>query len=277
MGQNYCAHCVCGRGGQMSDELRKNNRKTVAVYAVFFVSLSLLLALGGWQCRRGFEKAAIEKLLAHTPNQILTIDRAPQNWHDLAYRRVRLQGDWLTHATFLLANRVHRGQVGYEAFSAFRLAGDASVMLVNRGWVGRDLRHENSAIDGFQKDLNTGQQNPASIHDQLRGQLRGQLYVPQAGFTLGAAYRAQEGWPKVIQYWDAAQMEAPLGTALQPAALALDSDHPAAFTSIWRATTMTSSRHFAYAAQWWGLALTLIVFGFIWRRQATRSAGARVS
>ena len=241
----------------------------MAVYVVFFLSLSLLLALGGWQCHRGFEKAAIEKLLERSANQYITVDRAPPNWSALAYRRVRLAGNWIDDKHFLLANRVHRGQVGHEVFSAFRLADDDSVMLINRGWVGRDFWNENSAIDVFQKNLNTERQNPLAI--------RGQLYVPQRGFTLGAAYRAQEGWPKVIQYLDVAEMETPLGIALQPAALALDSNHPAVFTSIWRAGAMSATRHFAYAAQWWGLALTLIVFGVIWRRQSIRSTGARVS
>ena len=109
----------------------------------------------------------------------------------------------------------------------------------------------------------------------------GQLYLPKKGFTLGRAYNEQPdappAWPRVIQYFDAPALSAALGTALQPAALALDSNHPAAFARIWQAYTMTATRHYAYAAQWWGLAITLIVFGIIWRRQSTRSTGGRDS
>ena len=250
---------------------------------MFFLSLSLLLSLGGWQWRRGLEKAAIEKLLEAqknpAKNQYTTIDRAPPNWSDLAYRQVRLEGDWRTDrpkGEFLLANRIHRGRLGYEVFSPFQLAGDGATLLVNRGWVERADASANTLITPP-----TTPPTDAPAHAGSHVEVEGQLYLPKKGFTLGRAYNEQPdalpAWPKVIQYFDAPALSAALGTALQPAALALDSDHPAAFARIWQAYTMTATRHYAYAAQWWGLAITLIVFGIIWRRQSTRSTGGRDS
>lgn len=242
--------------------MRNSSGKTAAVYVVFLLSLSLLVALGGWQWHRGLEKAAIEKLLARSSHQYITIDRAPPNWRDLAYRRVRLEGDWQTGRVFLLANRIHRSRPGYEVFSPFRLAGDGATLLVNRGWI------ESATTDTPQ----------TSLLDDAGA--TGQLYLPNKGFALGPAYDDQPSagapqWPKVIQYLDAAALSAALGTALQPVALVLDPDHPAAFVRIWQAYAMNATRHFAYAAQWWGLAATLLVFGVIWRRQSTRSAAGR--
>ena len=224
--------------------------RTAAVYVVFFLSLSLLLALGGWQWHRGIEKEAIEKLLADSANQYSTIDRAPPNWSDFAYRRVRLQGRWLDDRNFLLANRIHNGRPGHEVLTPFQLR-DGAVLLINRGWIATEAKP-----------------NPASPGTEARGQ----LYLPQKGFTLGAPWHApppgQAQWPKVIQYFDAPALSAALGITLQPAALALDPDHSAAFTPIWQPYIITATRHFAYAAQWWGLAATLLVFGVIWRRRA---------
>lgn len=246
--------------------MRNQRNSSAAVYVVFFLSLSLLLSLGGWQWRRGLEKAAIEKLLEDSDNeygrQYITLDRAPPNWSELAYRQVRLEGGWRAGRGFLLANRIHRGRPGYEVFSPFRLAGDGATLLVNRGWIDR-------AGASATNTLTTDLPDHAGI--------KGQLYLPKKGFTLGPAYNEQPddppAWPKVIQYFDGAALSAALGTALQPAALALDADHPGAFARIWQAYTMTATRHYAYAAQWWGLAVTLVVFGMIWRRQSTSSAG----
>ena len=249
--------------------------KAAVVYLLFFTSLALLLSLGGWQWRRGVEKAAIETLLEETSSKIrknhsendpknnyTTIDRAPPNWSELAYRQVRLEGNWRAGQVFLMDNRTHRGRLGYEVFSPFRLAGDRATLLVNRGWISRA---EASATDALKPDM----LDHAAV--------RGRLYLPQKGFVLGQAYSEpppeQPAWPKVIQYFDAPALSIVLGTTLQPPVLVLDADHPAAFVQIWQAYTMTATRHFGYAAQWWGLAVTLLVFGVIWRRRSTRSSG----
>ena len=268
-----------GRVGAMRNRRNPSGNSSAAVYVVFFLSLSLLLSLGGWQWRRGLEKTAIEKLLEAqknpAKNQYTTIDRAPPNWSDLAYRQVRLQGGWRADrpkGEFLLANRIHRGRLGYEVFSPFQLAGDGATLLVNRGWIER-------ADASAPNILTTTPTTDVPEHAGSHVEVGGQLYLPKKGFTLGRAYNEQPdappAWPKVIQYFDAPALSAALGTALQPAALALDSNHPAAFVRIWQAYTMTATRHYAYAVQWWGLAITLIVFGIIWRRQSTRSTGGR--
>ncbi len=233
--------------------------QSAVVYVVFFMSLLLLLSLGGWQWRRGVEKAAIEALL-ESPlsqySQYITLDRSPPNWSDIAYRQVRLEGEWRTAPVFLLANRIHRGQPGYEVLSPFRLAGDGSTLLVNRGWSSH-TDHAPSA----------GLRQPPAV-------VTGQLYLPQKGVVLGPAHTAQPDdppqQPTVIQYFDAPALSALLGGALQPAVVALDANHPRAFERTWQPYAMNATRHFGYAAQWWGLAATLLVFGFIWRRQAQR-------
>lgn len=242
--------------------------KSVVVIILFFLSLSLLLWLGGWQWRRGVEKATIEKLLDNTANHYTTIDRAPPNWSELAYRYVRLEGDWLVEPVFLMANRIHQGQLGYEVFSPFQLATDRSLLLINRGWV-------ESTVAASQ--LTTGSLEHVGVS--------GQLYLPQKGFTLGPTYiappripaNALREWPKTIQYFDAAALSVVLGATLQPAAVALDSHHSAAFTQIWHSHTMRSIQHFGYAVQWWGLAITLVVFGLIWQRATPRSAWRNTS
>lgn len=233
-----------------------NGRKVSATvaYLLFFAALAILLSLGGWQWRRGIEKTTVEAQLARADS--ITLARAPGDWNSVAWRRARLQGAWVAGADFLLANRIHRGRAGYEVFSAFRLAGDGATLLINRGWV---------AADAADSSVGVAAAAGATVS--------GRLYLPQKGFTLGPAHdpaAARPGAPKVFQYFDPAAMSAVFGGELQPAALALDAAHPAAFTVIWQPSTVPAARHYGYAVQWWGLAATLVVFGIVWYRRGRR-------
>lgn len=225
-------------------------------YLLFFAALAILLSLGGWQWRRGIEKATVEAQLERADS--ITLAGAPRDWNTVAWRRARLQGAWLAGADFLLANRIHRGRLGYEVFSAYRLAGDGAALLINRGWVDAAAVDDGVGVDG---------------DAQANAAVSGRLYPPQTGFTLGPAHDPAAPGPggaTVFQYVDIAAMAAVFGGELQPAALALDADHPAAFTPLWRATTAPAARHYGYAVQWWGLAVTLVVFGIVWHRRGRR-------
>jgi len=271
--------------------MRGNRRAAaVAVYVMFFAALALLLALGNWQWRRGADKAAIEAELQRAGDDSITLQRAPPDWNSVAWRRLQLKGAWVAGADFLLANRVHRGRAGFEVFSAFQLAGDGSRLLVNRGWVdaatvdsgvgiaatpaGRAALHDAGDV-GDAGDAPAVLATAVDAVDAVDAApaIRGRLYLPQKGFTLGPAHdpaAARPGGLEVFQYFDAAAMSAVFGGELQPAVVALDAAHPAAFERIWRAAATPAARHIGYAVQWWGLAVTLLVFGFIWRRRAVR-------
>lgn len=225
-------------------------RRKLLVYLAFFLSVALLLSLGGWQWRRGVDKTASEKLRAE--KHYSTLAQAPPDWSALAYRRVRLEGRW-RHQHFLLANRIQHGRLGYEVLSAFQLE-DGTTLLVNRGWLPQS--GENGSIP--QVDFPNASARHAAVS--------GWLHPVQKGFTLGAAYTPQRGWPKVIQHFDAAALAALLATPVPPAVVILQPHHPVAFAEIARPAGLTAARHFGYAVQWWGLACTLLVFGIIWRR-----------
>jgi len=227
---------------------------------MLFAALVLLLALGNWQWRRGADKAAVEAQLARADS--ITLAHAPADWRAVEWRRARLTGAWVTGADFLLANRVHRGRVGFEVFSAYRLVGDGATLLINRGWVAAD-EIATGAVDGDATvDANT---------------VTGRLYRPQKGFTIGPAHdpaAAQPGGLPVFQYFAPAAFSAVFGGEVQPVALALDADQPAAFTVIWQPATVPAARHYGYAVQWWALATTLLVFGIIWRTRGRRDGEA---
>ena len=233
-----------------------------AVRVVYLLCLSLLLGLGGWQLGRGLEKNQVEEAVSEPQNQPIVIKKQPESWGDIKYKRVQLDGNWLAGKTFLLDNRVYRGEVGYEVLHPIRLVGDSSVMLVNLGWVEKQrVKDVMSSNAGLIRNDSVGPEK-----------VTGQLYLPDKGFTLGAAYTNEASWPKIIQYFDQAALSKALEVDLEPAVVVLDSNPNRGLIKIWSPYVVNAARHFGYAFQWWGLALVLIIFGMIWWRNGNRQS-----
>ena len=222
----------------------------------YILCLSLLLGLGGWQVRRGLEKSRVQESLAEPQNQNILLHQRPENWIELQYKTVQLEGQWLAEKSFLLDNRVHKGRLGYEWLNPFQLITDASVILVNRGWVEKNRMAETASVGN-----ESGQ--PVKV--------TGQFYLPDPGFTLGPTYTSTDSWPIVIQYFDQDALSQALGVDLEPGIVVLDSNLNRGLTRIWSPFIIDSSRHYGYALQWWGLALVLIIFGFIWNRNSRKN------
>ncbi len=231
-----------------------------AVRVVYLLCLSLLLGLGGWQFGRGLEKNQVEKTVSEPQNQHIVIKKQPESWGDIKYKMVQLEGNWLAGKTFLLDNRVSQGKIGYELLSPIQLSGDGSVMLVNLGWV------EKKRVKAVMSINARLLRNDAVKSEKVTGQ----LYLPDKGFTLGAAYTNETAWPRIIQYFDQAALSKALGVDLGPAVVVLDSNPSRGLTKIWSPYVINASLHFGYAVQWWGLALVLIIFGIIWLRNSNR-------
>jgi surfeit locus 1 family protein len=223
---------------------------------LYILCLSLLLGLGGWQLYRGFEKSRVQESLAELQSQNISLRQRPENWAELQYKTVQLEGRWFAEKNFLLDNRVYKGRLGYEWLHPFELIADASVVLVNRGWVEKSLIAETGLVEAEQ-----GQ--PAKV--------TGQFYLPEPGFTLGPSYTSTASWPVVIQYFDRNALSQALDVDLEPGIVVLDSNPDRGLTRIWSPYIIDASRHYGYALQWWGLALVLIIFGYIWSRNSYKN------
>lgn len=222
--------------------------KTLGARLLFALALLLLLSLGVWQLNRGWQKSHIVSQLASPSQDYQMLEKIPTDFTALEYRSVSLQGQWQNEQVFLLANRIYQQQLGYEVFTAFRLT-SGQLLLINRGWIALNQA----------KTLRAATNPPQGI-----------LYAPKKGYTLGEAITDYSNqWPKVSLYWDNAAFNQVLGEPILPLVLVLDQQHPASFTRIWQPVVVTPERHYAYAMQWFGLALVLVIFGFIWQRKAS--------
>ncbi|MYJ51808.1 MAG: SURF1 family protein [Gammaproteobacteria bacterium] len=239
--------------------MNMKSRKRPAVFLIFgcyVAALSLLVSLGAWQFMRGMHKADLESRIGAVADRTVVLDTAPESWAHLDYVRVRLTGSMDTARTLLLDNRVHRGQVGYEVIVPFALRDGSATVLVNRGWIPRE---------GVEM-LDDG---PAIRETEIAGQ----LYRPDTGIMLVDTMSATDRWPVVIQYLDIPVLSDHLGLALEPAMVVLDADAAQGFERIWQPYVMNSARHYGYAVQWWGLAVVLLVFGWIWKFGRQRKHG----
>ena len=97
--------------------------------------------LGQWQTRRGDMKEALQArwdaAATAMPMDVKSIDDAAAVAAGLP-RRVELRGEFLPAATVLVDNRALAGRAGFQVVTPLRVS-DALVVLINRGWVVRDV------------------------------------------------------------------------------------------------------------------------------------------
>ena len=224
--------------------------KTIGMWLLFALALGLLLALGSWQVERGWQKSQILAQLSDHSQEYKPLNAIPHDFAAFDYHTVTLTGQWLNNKEFLLGNRFYQQQIGYEVLAPFRLP-SGQLLLINRGWI--------SAIQA------------KTIPVATATSIQGTLYVPKKGYTLGNSITDNSQWPRVSLYIDNAAFSQALGETVLPIMLVLDQQQTDSFTRIWQPVIMSPERHYAYALQWFGLAFTLLVFGFIWRKRGRNS------
>jgi surfeit locus 1 family protein len=229
-----------------------------SILLLYFVGLGLLVYLGYWQLERGFEKARVEHKISAVSGQITRIQARPSSWAELNYQNIELIGQWDDSHTLLLNNRILKGISGVEVLTPFILEGDASVLLVNRGWIAK------TSLPGL-GDADLG--NSKTV-------VSGQIYQPSKGYTIGPSFIDSSTWPVTIEYIDHPAISELMNRDLELSVLVMDSGS-AAFTRIWQPYVVNAQRHYGYTVQWWGLAIVFVVFGLIWRRSAKNSDESR--
>ena len=224
-----------------------------AYIILYMLGLGLLSGLSVWQYKRGLEKQEIALLIAETGQ--VQLSEVPLDWTGYVYRQNILEGRWLDSRSIILENRVYKQRVGFEVLTPFQLSGDGSWMLVNRGWVATTGEAAIQAESGLVR-------------------LEGTLYLPEKGVALGETILPEvinsEQWPKKGLYIDLKVFSEVLGEDLAPAMLVLNQDDPSAFVRIWKAAVMPAAKHFGYAIQWLGLAITFLIYGVIWFRRRAK-------
>lgn len=231
----------------------------VPAVALALAGVALFLALGSWQLRRAHEKealfAAFDRGFAEAPVTLQQARGAVDPGH---YPHVAAHGFYAQPPRqYELENQVREGRVGVMAFALFEPSGGGPPLLVNRGF----LPYANGAS------------RRPHLPDVPQGEVTlSALYAPPPGIglRLGGNRLAQQAFPKQVIYLDPAEIEADLGSALDPRVLLLlpGNADGTAFVREWRPEVFPPERHYGYALTWFTFAAVVVAtFAILhWRK-----------
>lgn len=212
------------------------------------VLLPVFIYLGFWQLHRADEKRALISQAAAGQSQILNLnaDNASQLPR---YQHVRVQGVFDSSHQILLDNMPSvQGQPGYRVWTPFKL-NDMSIVLIDRGWVAHSMNNAISKQSYPSLQIDEQQRTLTGIVDEL----------PRPGIRAGNA-GIGAAWPQLLNYPRIDELRTVYGESLQPRVVLMDADNADGFERRWQSKPwLTPERHIAYAVQWFGFAVTLLV------------------
>lgn len=231
-------------------------RRFAPTWPMTLLTIALCLVfvrLGHWQWDRGVHRQAEWDAFARGADAAVPADGRSLRSR-ARFTHVAVSGRWDGAHQFLLDNRSHGGLPGYEVLTPLQL-GDGGILLVDRGWV---------PFTGSRAHL-----PDISLRDGAEVSVSGRLdNLPVGGLALGhAAPAADPRWPKVTSYPSFAELAAALQHPVAPWMLLLDPATPSGYVRDWQAPGLPPLRHFSYAIQWWGFAVTLLI---IWGIMSAR-------
>ncbi len=226
-------------------------RVVVAVAAV--AAAALTARLGVWQLDRAAQKqqlqARLEQQRALPPLQGEALPRSAAEVPAAIDRAALLQGRWLAEHTVLLDNRPMAGRTGFYPVTPLLLP-DGSTVLVQRGWLPRDLQ-ERTRIAPYETP-------PGEV--QVQGRIAAQ--APRL-FEFDPA-AAQDG--PIRQNLDLDSFARETRLALRPWVLIQDEtagSKPDGLLRQWPAPATGVDKHHGYAFQWFALS-ALVIGLYVW-------------
>lgn len=209
--------------------------------------LGVTIAAGRWQDGRALEKTERQRLLDERgAAPVLDIGRQPLDAAQVAWRRVRIEGEFVGDRTVLLDNRIHQKQAGYHVLTPVRVAEGAPHVLVNRGWIAQGgSRETRPAIP-----VPSG---PVAIEGVAQA-------WPERVFELKAETpESPSGQHPVWQNVTRQRYEAATRLPMQPVLVLQTSDAPDALVRDWPRPAAGIQKHRMYSLQWYSFAALIVV------------------
>ena len=208
-------------------------------YVVGAILVVQFVGLGIWQISRGLEKAHARDAFesqAGFSSWADGMDIEPS-------QKLRVAGRFDARRQLLLENIIVSGRLGYYVLTPLRVDERTPLLLVNRGWLEQGAPEADPGVLGAPSTRLT-------VHGRAGA-------LPRAGYRMGEAIPATDGWPKQALYPTLDEVAAALGEPLQPFVLLMDPEDDAGFLRQWVPEQMGPGRHYAYAFQWFAMSVVL--------------------
>jgi len=208
-------------------------------YALGALLVALFVGLGVWQISRAQEKLAVQEAFDSETRFTRFVDGMDIR----PYQRLSAEGVFDADHQFLLDNIIVDSRNGHYVLTPFAYSDDEPVLIVNRGWIERSPE----GIDLSALAL------PGS-----RVTVRGRAgALPRAGYRMGTPIESSPTWPVHAVYPTLDELAAYIGKEVQPFVLLLEPGEGPGLLRRWEPAEIGPGRHYAYAFQWFAMAVVL--------------------
>lgn len=217
---------------------QKSSRRWLP-YAFGVLVVAQFVGLGVWQISRAQEKRAAQEAFDRETG----FTRFVHGMDVKPYQQLLAEGRFDAEHQFLLDNIIVDSRNGHYVLTPLVYSDDEPALIVNRGWVART----GEAVESAALEVPPG-----------RVTVRGRAgALPRAGYRMGAAIEPQSAWPRHALYPALDEVQAALGRELQPFVLLLAPGEDYGLLRRWEPAEIGPGRHYAYALQWFAMAVVL--------------------
>lgn len=214
-------------------------------FATFVMSVAVIsmCCLGVWQIQRGMDKQArLQQIEARQSSNVLTLPELmalPGDKRDIPFEA---HGSFLAQHYFLLDNRIESGRVGYHILAPAQTK--HGLLLVNFGFVPAN-RYRDSLPQ-------------ITLPDKPQA-LLGVSSQPSVNPMVTETASLSQELPLVIQAIDLPLLSRFLDQPLLDVIMLLEPQADSGYVRNWQPVVMSPAKHYAYALQWFGLAIACFI------------------
>ena len=220
-------------------------KATLIPSAVTIVMLYIMISLGHWQLERADYKANLQSLIESKQGKAsIALSDIANDEHNWIYQPVYVKGEFDQSHQILFDNQVNNMVAGYSVFTPLKLSKDLAI-LVNRGWLPLGMSRAN--LPDISIVEHSVKINGLAAH------------APSKTLVLSDNANSYKKWPAVLQYIDLEEIQKNLNYKLMPMIIIMDQKNQTKLEPLPIRINMRSEKHTAYAFQWYGLSLTLLI------------------
>ncbi len=217
----------------------QKSTKSWLPYALGAVLVAQFAGLGVWQISRAQEKRAAQDAFDRQTG----FGRFVDGMDVQPFQQLAAEGVFDSDHQFLLDNIIVDSRNGHYVLTPLEYSPDEPLLLVNRGWIEKS----GESVD------------PSALEvPDRRLTVRGRVgALPRAGYRMGAAIESPSTWPQHAVYPTLDELAASLRREVQPFVLLLAPGEDYGLLRRWEPAQIGPGRHYAYAFQWFAMAIVL--------------------